>query len=129
MLRPYARWGYLIVAWLFVACAVIQVFLAGLAVFSVPAGDFATHRMWGYTFSWSLLALLILAIAGKLSRREIGLTVLLIVQFGLQSVLVGLKADYPALAALHPVNVFALLLVAIYLAHGARRFRRTDSSA
>ena len=128
MLRSYTRWGFLIAAWLFVACVVVQVFLAGLAVFSVPAGDFATHRSWGYTFGFLILVLLVLSLVGRLSRREIGLSLLLIVMFALQSVLVVLKADYPAIAALHPLNGFGILLVGIYMAIGARRYVRTGSN-
>ena len=46
----------------------------------------------------------------------IGLTVLIAVLFTLQSVFVAVRADYPAIAALHPVNGVVLLLIAIVLA-------------
>jgi hypothetical protein len=128
MARRYARLGFLVVAWLFVACAIVQVFLAGLGVFGVPAGDFATHRAWGYTFSWLILVLVVLALVGRLTRREIGLSLLLIVLFALQSVFVGLHTDYPAVAALHPLNGFLILLVGIYLGLGARRFWRAEAA-
>ena len=128
MVRRYARLGFLAVAWLFVACAIVQVFLAGLGVFGVPAGDFATHRAWGYTFSWLILVLVALALIGRVSRREIGLSVLLIVLFALQSILVGARTDYTWVAALHPLNGFAILLVGIYLANGARRYRHPQSA-
>jgi hypothetical protein len=128
MLRHYARWGFLLAAWLFVVCLLVQVFLAGLGVFGVPAGDFSSHRSWGYTFGFLILVLVVLALVGRLSRREIGLSLLLIVMFALQSVLVGLKVDYPTLAALHPLNGFGILLVAIYVALGARHYVRAEGN-
>jgi hypothetical protein len=127
MMRRYARLGFLVASWLFVACVVVQIFLAGLGVFGVPAGDFSTHRSWGYTFGFLILVLVVLSLLGRLSRREIGLSLLLIVMFALQSVLVGLKVDYPSIAALHPLNGFGILLVAIYMAIGARRYVRAGS--
>jgi Family of unknown function (DUF6220) len=129
MVQRYARIGFLVAAWLFVAGAVIQVFLAGLGVFGVPAGDFSAHKAWGYTFSFLILVLIVLGLVGRVSRREIGLSLLLLVLFILQSVFVGVRADYPAVAALHPVNGFAILLVGIYLAWGARRYRRASTGA
>ena len=41
-----------------------------------------------------------------------GLAVLLLVQFALQSVFIALREDMPAVAALHPVNGFFILAVA-----------------
>jgi hypothetical protein len=129
MLRRYARFAFLITAWLFVAAVIVQIFLAGLGVFGVPAGDFSTHRAWGYTFGFLIIVLIVLGLVGRLSRREIGLSLLLIGQFILQSLLVGMRGDYPSLAALHPLNGFGILLVGIYLAFGARRYLRAETAA
>jgi hypothetical membrane protein len=129
MIQRYARLGFLVTAWLFVAATVVQVFLAGLGVFGVPPGDFSTHRAWGYTFGFLILVLIALGLVGRVSRRELGLSLLLIVLFALQSVFVAVRVDYPAVAALHPLNGFAILLVGIYLALGARRYRRAASEA
>ncbi len=46
-------------------------------------------------------------------RRIVGMSALLLVQFALQSVFVALRTDLPAVAALHPLNGFAILLVAV----------------
>ena len=89
MARRYARIGFVGAVWLFVACAVGQVFLAGLGVFGLPAGDFTAHRDWGYTFGYLTLVILILAIVGRFPRRMIGLSALLLVLFSLQSVFVA----------------------------------------
>jgi cytochrome b561 len=114
-MRTYAQYGFVGVVWLFVAAAVVQVFLAGLAVFSVPPGDFAAHRDWGYTFGFLVLVMLLLSLLARLPRRLIGLSVLLLVLFVLQSVFVVMRTDYPAVAALHPLNGFAIILVALVM--------------
>ena len=112
MIRSVARRALPFAVATFAACAVVQVFLAGLGVFDDPRA-FVTHREFGYAFGWLTLIGLILALVGRSPRRITGLTALILVQFALQSVFVVLRADYPAIAALHPLNGFALLGVAI----------------
>jgi hypothetical protein len=111
MVRSVARTAYPVVAGLFVACAVIQVFLAGLGVFDDPS-SFITHRNFGYMIGWLTLVLLVVALVGRMPRRFVGLAVLLLVLFSLQSVFVALREDMPAIAALHPLNGFFILAVA-----------------
>ncbi len=114
-----ARLVFAGLAWLFVACLVIQVFLAGLGVFRTAA-DFDTHRNFAFLFGWLTLIMLVLALVARLGRRLVGLTALTLVLFALQSVLVGLRGSTPELAALHPLNGFLLLFVAIRIALDAR---------
>jgi Family of unknown function (DUF6220) len=113
MVRSFARTAYPIVAGLFVACAVVQVFLAGLGVFD-DANAFITHRNFGYLFGWLTLVLLVISLVGRMPRRYVGLAVLILVLFSLQSVFVALRQDMPAVAALHPLNGFVILGVAAY---------------
>jgi hypothetical protein len=120
--REIARTGLAIVTWLFVACILVQIFLAGLGVFDDPA-SFVTHRDFGYVFGWLTLVMLVLAIVGRVPRRLLALVGLTLVLFALQSVFVALRTDYPAVAALHPVNGFVLLLVAIVIARSAWAIR------
>ncbi len=115
-----ARSGYPWVAWLLAAAAVVQVFLAGLGVFEDPS-RFAIHREFGYLISWFPLVLLVLAIVGRLGRRMIALSVLPGLLFVLQSVFVALRASAPFVAALHPVNGFLIIFVAIIAGLEARR--------
>lgn len=119
MVVHWARVAYLVAAWLFVACAVVQVFFAGLGVFA-GAENFATHRNFGYLFGWLVLVLLVLAVVARLPGRLIGLSALLLVLFALQSVFVALRASAPIVAALHPLNGFAILWLGIWLARRAR---------
>ena len=128
MARSMARRVLPFAAAAFVACGIIQVFLAGLGVFDDP-GAFVTHREFGYTFGWLTLLVLVLALVGRSSRRVVGLSVLLLVQFALQSVFVVLRADLPAIAALHPLNGFALLGVGVLITRLAWDERREVSLA
>jgi hypothetical protein len=123
MVRSAARIALPVTAGLFVACAVVQVFLAGLGVFDDP-GAFITHRDFGYLIGWLTLAMLILALVGREPRRIVGLTVLVLAQFALQSVLVALRADMPTVAALHPLNGFAILAVGLLVARQSWAVRR-----
>jgi len=109
------RLAFIGVAWLFLACVVVQVFLAGLGVFAGAQG-FTVHREFGYIFGWLTLVLLMLAIIGRLGRRWIGLSVLMLVLFAFQSVFVALRDVMPAVAALHPVNALAIFAVALHVA-------------
>jgi uncharacterized protein DUF6220 len=133
MVRSFARAALPWVASLFVACVVVQVFLAGLGIFDSPKA-FITHREFGYLFFWLVVVLLALAIAGRVGRRLIGLSALLVVLFILQSVFVAFRSSQPMVAALHPVNGFLIGLVGIVLARDGRRLaaatrlRRTESS-
>ena len=117
-LQAQARTGLAIVAWLFVGCVFLQVFLAGLGVFGRQG--FTAHQGFGYLFGWLTLVMLVLAIVGRTGRRLIGLSALTIVMFALQSVFVLLREDLPMVAALHPVNGVALAFVALAIARLAR---------
>jgi hypothetical protein len=55
--------------------------------------------------------------------------VLLLVQFALQSVFVALRADLPAVAALHPLNGFAILGVGVVAMRESWARRRAPGAA
>jgi uncharacterized protein DUF6220 len=127
MFGSYARRAFPLVAALWVACCVIQVFLAGLGVFDGPS-SFITHRDFGYTFSLLILVLLVLAIVGRMSRAIVGGCVPLAVLFTLQSVFVALRTDMPTLAALHPLNGFLILGVGVFLTRASWAGRDAESA-
>jgi uncharacterized protein DUF6220 len=114
-MRSIARNIYAVVAALFVAGLVIQVFLAGLGVFSGPT-SFATHRDVGYALSAVPIVLLVLGFLGGLGWRLALLALIVFGLFILQSVFVAMRASAPAVAALHPVNGFLILLLALLMA-------------
>ena len=112
------RRAHLVVAWAFVAGLVIQVFLAGRGVFE-NAERFKDHAGWGYTIGLLPLILLVLGAIGRLGRRQVIYGAALFGMFILQSILVAMRESQPTIAALHPVNGFAILLVAIFCAREA----------
>ena len=127
-MRSVARTIHVVVAVLFVAALLGQVFLAGLGVFSSPA-SFADHRDFGYMLTAVPILLLVTGLAGGVGRRTAILTVVVFGQFILQSVLVAMRTSAPAVAALHPVNGFLILLLAIVIARDAWLARRTAGPA
>ena len=129
-MRSGARLLHLVVAWLLVAGLVVQIFLAGLGVFRGP-DSFVTHRDFGYMLELLPVVLLILGLIAGFGRRAALLAAGIFGLFMLQSVLVGLRADAPEVAALHPVNGFLITLLAIVLARDAWMARRAvnESSA
>jgi hypothetical protein len=113
----WARIGFALLAWLFLAMAVIQVYLAGLSVSELGgSGSFELHRNIGYIIDVVALVLLVLSFAGRLPVRMIGASALLLGQMVLQSVLVFMRTGSPNIAALHPLNGFLIGLVALWLA-------------
>jgi hypothetical protein len=120
-LQSFARAAYLVVIWVFVACLVVQLFLAGLGVFA-GYQNFLTHRDFGYLFGLLLLPLIVLAALARLPRRFFLLTLLLLVLFAMQSVLVLFRTDAPSIAALHPLNGVVILLISVWLGIEVRRF-------
>ena len=91
---------------------------------STARRSFRTHANWGYLLEIIPLILLALAVVGRLGRRQILYAAALFGMFILQSVFVALRGDLPMIAALHPVNGFAILLVGILTAREAWLSRR-----
>jgi hypothetical protein len=120
-LRSFARTAYFVVLWVFVACLVVQLFLAGLGVFA-GYQNFLTHRDFGYLFGLLVIPLMILAALARLPRRFVLLSVLIFILFVMQSVLLLFRTDAPSIAALHPLNGVLILLISVWLGIDARRF-------
>jgi Family of unknown function (DUF6220) len=118
--RTWARTAYLVVIWLFVACSVVQVFLAGLGVFA-GAQNFLLHKDWGYAFGLLVFPLIALAVWARMGRLVILGSIGLFVLFVMQSVLLLFRASAPPVAALHPLNGFLILGLSLWLAFEGRR--------
>lgn len=114
-MRSIARNLHVVVASLLIAALVIQVWLAGRGVFESPT-VFITHRDVGYTLSFFPVVLLVLGLLGGMGRRVAIMAAAILGLVILQSVFVVMRTSNPAIAALHPVNGFLILLVAIVLA-------------
>jgi Family of unknown function (DUF6220) len=120
MARRIARPIHLAVSWLLVIGLIVQVFLAGMGVFDSSA-MFLTHRDFGYTLTLLPVVLIVTSLVGGFGRMEAIAAAVMFGQFILQSVLVIQRDSIPAIAALHPVNGFLILLIAIWLARDAWR--------
>jgi uncharacterized protein DUF6220 len=126
--RSIARSLHTVVAWLFVAGLILQVWLAGRGVFESPT-MFDSHRSVGYTLSLFTIVLLVLGLLGRMGRRVALLAVAIFVLFILQSVFVLMRDSTPAVAALHPVNGFLILFLAIVLARDSWMMRTAPAQA
>ena len=126
--RSIARSLHTVVAVLFVVGLIAQVWLAGRGVFESPT-MFDTHRSLGYTLSLFTIALLVLGLLGGMGRRPAILAVVIFVLFILQSVFVVMRDSQPAVAALHPVNGFLILFLAIVLARDSWMMRTAPATA
>jgi hypothetical protein len=124
VVRSVARSIFLGATVLLVVGSIVQVFLAGRGVFE-DQSFFISHRDFGYTLGLLTLVILIAAIVGRMGRTFIGGAVVLMVLFALQSVFVAFRDSQPAVAALHPLNGFFILLTSIYLSVAAWRLRKT----
>jgi len=117
-----------VVAWLFVATIVYQVYLAGAAIANLGgSGDFSAHAGFGYeVVGLAALAVLITAIIARMPRRDIGWSFLLLVQYVIQTILPNLKGSAPSIAALHPLNAVLLFALATWYARHAWLTRGAD---
>ncbi|HSL25508.1 MAG TPA: DUF6220 domain-containing protein, partial [Acidimicrobiia bacterium] len=82
-MREVLRRIHQIASWLFAAGVLLQGYLAGAAMTQLGGtGDFETHVGLGYTLMGALaLLVLIFSLLGRFPRRQIGLTVLLLLLY------------------------------------------------
>jgi Family of unknown function (DUF6220) len=116
------RWACVVYAWIILAAVIVQFSLAGMGVFA-GASNFQTHAMFGYTISFLMLLGLLLAFAARLPWKTIGLTALLPVLVGLQSLFIAFwHSGLTGLAALHVVNGLAIFSLSGFLALRSRGY-------
>lgn len=107
------------VARIFLAGLLIEFYLAGAAIFGAGL-SFAPHRMLGSGLAILVILLLVLALVGRLGRKLIGFSVLLVVLTIVQVALPALRGNVPWIAALHPVNALALMGICAMLRRNSR---------
>jgi uncharacterized protein DUF6220 len=112
------RWVHAVAAVVFVAAIVIQIVLAGLAIANLGgSGDFSAHIEFGYTWvGLAGLALVVTALLARRPRRDVGVTIGLLLLYIVQTLLPGLKSSMPFVAALHPLNATLLFVIAAWYA-------------
>jgi hypothetical protein len=108
----WARRGFVLFSGLFAICVVIQVFIAGMAVFVDPA-NWNLHTTFVHIFELLPLVMLVLAFIGGLPRTlkwlSVGLFVLILVQY---ATAIGFSASL--VAAIHPVNALVIFWLAVF---------------
>jgi hypothetical protein len=120
----YLQVAFAVVAWIFVATIVIQVFLIGLGLFDDPKFQ-ETHRDFGYTgVGLAAIALLIVALVARPGRRLLGAVVVLFVLYIVQTSLPELRDSFPAVAAIHPVLAMGIFVLALQVARTATALAR-----
>jgi hypothetical protein len=92
----------------------VQVFLAGLGIFTTTG--FLPHIIWGTAVILASFSLPVLALMGHLERTVVRLSWLLAGLMVVQGALIDVGRIFPVVAAFHPVNAMALVLVAFLLA-------------
>jgi len=109
----------------FLLLGVVQIFLAGLGVFSLQdqtlggaGGDaaFAPHRAVGFSMAGVALLILVLALIARPGARAItGSAVLVLLTSMMQSLLAGLADDHAVYGGLHAFDGLLILGIAAYL--------------
>lgn len=118
----YVRWGqrgYVLFGGLFIVGVMIQVFIAGMAVFVDPA-NWSLHASFVHYIELLTLIMLVLAFFGRLSRvlkiTPIALFLLIGVQYA-----TALGFSGSLVAAVHPVNALVIFGIAVITTHRAWR--------
>jgi hypothetical protein len=125
----WARYIYLVVAWVFVACVVVQVFSAGSAIF-VDSSRWELHTSFVRVFEPMGLLLFVAALFARFGLRHTLLTLCLPLLAGLQYLFIdlgrssGFSAEF---AALHPINALLIFVLALHVGQLAwRKTRELD---
>jgi uncharacterized membrane protein len=121
--------AFAIVAWLFVAAIVVQVFLAGVGLFVRGFDTFSYHRALGWLLHLGPLVVILLAWGAHPGRTTMWLSGLLILLVGIQPFLPAMRDDQPFVAALHPVNALAIFAVGLVIALRATTLARSATEA
>ena len=123
-----ARWLYLGLVWLYVVGIVVQVLLAGAALFGTGT-SFEPHRSLGYILHLVPILLLIVGALSRVGRRVLLWNLALAVVQFIQPLLPMLQGNAPWVAALHPVLALAVFWLGLTLANEAFRVVRPTTIA
>lgn len=114
-----ARYGYLVVATLFGAGVLVQVYIAGMAVFIDPE-NWELHTRFVSVIEPLPILLLVLAFLGQLPRRlklsPVALFILMVVQYATASMFGSF------VAAIHPVTALIMFVVAVMTVREVRNW-------
>ena len=117
------RLAFAVAAWLFVLGVVIQVFLAGAAIFEVT--DYFPHGYLGWVLPLVPVVVFILAIVARAGRRTLLLSIAMVVLTGLQPELAAHREENPVAAAFHPANALLIFWLAWTVARRSTQMLRS----
>lgn len=115
-----SRLLYLVLAWLFLAGLVFQVFLIGLGLFGDPANR-ATHATFGWILHLSPLLVLPFAVLSRAGREHWLWALALAVVVFLVPIFATMRSSSAVLAALHPVSALLAFAIAAVVAYNSWR--------
>jgi Family of unknown function (DUF6220) len=121
---PAVRTAYRVVLALYLLLGVVQIFLAGLGVFSLfgSGPGFGPHRTLGFIMSAVALLIVVMAVVARAGGRAIGVAVLLFVlAAGGQSLSADLGEDAAFWGGVHALSGLATLGLADFLQAQTRR--------
>jgi hypothetical protein len=125
---------FALIAWLFLGGVVLQVLLAGAALF-VQSG-WQAHVGFGWMLGSVPILLLIIAAIGRFERRLLVPTIALTVFAAIQPELAAAREDAPLVAAFHPLNAMLVFWLGWTVARRSierlalpERLRRTAAGA
>lgn len=124
MVRAF-RIAFAVVAWLFLAALVVQVFFAGLMLFGEPGGR-GLHVDTGWILHTAVILVPVAAGLARVGARAIWLTVALALVTVAQPY-IALLRETPVVAALHPVNAILMTVLALIVARDALRLTRGET--
>lgn len=112
----WARYGYVLATGLFGLCVLVQIYVAGMAVFVDPA-NWSLHATFVHVFEPLLVVVLLLGLLGRLPRLLKAAPVSLFALVSAQYATAHLFGSL--VAAIHPVNAVAIFGVAAVAARRA----------
>jgi hypothetical protein len=113
-MRKAFRYVLLVIAGVFVAAIVVQVFFAGLMLFG-QAGSRELHENTGYILGTAGALFLIVPALARASMRVIILGIILAIVTYFQPFLTFARETSPYIAALHPVNALLIFTLSLVL--------------
>jgi len=116
-MRRVARSIYVGVAWVAIAGFLVNIYLAGMAVF-VSRSYWDIHKEFGYAVGWIVLIYPPLALLARIPRRLTAWLAALLLYYIFHTILPLLQENLGWIAALHPVS--AVVLVWLGLTHARR---------
>ncbi|MGY4688611.1 DUF6220 domain-containing protein [Salibacterium sp. K-3] len=104
----YFRIGFAVLASIFAACIIVQVFFAGMALF-MGSVSWGLHISFVPLFMYLPLLVLVFGIVGRLPKKLIWMNLMLVAMVILQYVTVVFSTNLGLLGAFHPIIAFLLL--------------------